>query len=166
MFLDHTYKVLLIFGGRFRCRSLIYDLFWNPLKVVVTRRPAVKDYSSVEKCTKIDDLQKTQARNKPADGSGHLNPKSGQRDKTPAPGQKGGAPTKATAHTAKQPVPAKQAAAGNNKQNATPKQSSAQATPKPAAAAAKIQKKPKKKHQQHDLVVTIDLVSTSTIDKY
>ncbi|XP_037921203.1 calmodulin-like isoform X2 [Hermetia illucens] len=100
---------------------------------------------------------RSKARNKPADGSGHLNPKSGQRDKTPAPGQKGGAPTKATAHTAKQPVPAKQAAAGNNKQNATPKQSSAQATPKPAAAAAKIQKKPKKKHQQHDLVVTIDL---------
>lgn len=46
--------------------------------------------------------QRSKARNKPADGSGHLK----QREKTPTPGHKGGQ-AKATAHSAKQPPPGK-----------------------------------------------------------
>ncbi|XP_055682758.1 calmodulin-A-like isoform X4 [Lutzomyia longipalpis] len=74
---------------------------------------------------------RNKARNKPADGSGHLRQSSAQREKTPS-GQRG-APAKATAHSAKGPAPAKQQAAQASK------------------------KKPKKKHQQHDLIVRIDL---------
>ncbi|XP_055371477.1 calmodulin-A-like isoform X2 [Condylostylus longicornis] len=95
---------------------------------------------------------RSKARNKPADGSDHHRNKSGQRDKTPGPGQKG-APAKATAHTAKQPAPGKQ----GSKQLSSSKQSlQLPPAPKPVATVAKG-KKPKKKHQQHDLVVTIDL---------
>lgn len=73
-----------------------------------------------------------------------------QREKTPS-GQRGGAPAKASAHSAKQPAPAKQP--GSNK-SSTPslyKPSQPKAVPK--------QKPKKKKNQQHDLIVTIDLVS-------
>lgn len=91
--------------------------------------------------------QKFQARNKPADGS---TPRvAGQKSAVPG---KGG-PAKATAHSAKNPAPAKQAVAqkqGGSKGSASP--------PKPVAAApGKTQKK--KKNQQHDLIVTINLVS-------
>lgn len=88
-----------------------------------------------------------QARNKPADGSGHLTQK--QREKTPS-GQKGGAPAKASAHSAKQPAPAKQTP--SNK-------SSTQTLYKPQPKPIPKQKPKKKKNQQHDLIVTIDLVS-------
>lgn len=98
----------------------------------------------------------SQARNKPADGSSH-NAKSGQRDKTPGPGQKGGAPAKATAHSAKQPAPAKQSSCSSSKGSLTPKHSLSAGPPKTGAALAKSQKKGKKKHQTYDLVVKIDL---------
>lgn len=90
------------------------------------------------------------ARNKPADGSATLAQKN--RDKTPA-GQKGCAPTKATAHTVKQQPNSKQGSikGGTDK----PKLNN---PPTPKATAAKAQQKKKKKHQQHDLLVTIDLV--------
>lgn len=88
-----------------------------------------------------------QARNKPADGSGHLTQK--QREKTPS-GQKGGAPAKASAHSAKQPAPAKQTPSNKS---STPSLYKPQPKPVPK------QKPKKKKNQQHDLIVTIDLVS-------
>ncbi|XP_037026495.1 calmodulin-A-like isoform X2 [Bradysia coprophila] len=88
---------------------------------------------------------RSKARNKPADGSGHLTQK--QREKTPS-GQKGGAPAKASAHSAKQPAPAKQTA--SNK-------SSTQTLYKPQPKPIPKQKPKKKKNQQHDLIVTIDL---------
>uniref|UniRef100_A0A6B2E5I9 Putative calmodulin-like isoform x3 n=2 Tax=Phlebotominae TaxID=7198 RepID=A0A6B2E5I9_9DIPT len=95
---------------------------------------------------------RNKARNKPADGSGHLRQSSAQREKTPL-GQRG-APAKATAHSAKGPAPAKQQAAGKP---GTPKSGSqnkvAVAAPPPPPPASK--KKPKKK--QHDLIVRIDL---------
>lgn len=114
-----------------------------------------------------------QARNKPADGSGHIAATKGQRERTPS-GQKGGAPQKATAHGAKQPAPGKQSASAQQHQSQLSKHSSQQsiyaaqnkaataaavaaaaAAPKPAS---KTQKK-KKKNTQYDLTVTIDLVS-------
>lgn len=116
-----------------------------------------------------------QARNKPADGSGHIaNANKGQRERTPS-GQKGGAPQKATAHGAKQPAPGKQQSGGAHQhQSQLSKHSSQQsiyaAGQKAAAAAAvatassapkpasKTQKK-KKKNTQYDLTVKIDLVS-------
>ncbi|XP_059616245.1 calmodulin-A-like isoform X3 [Phlebotomus argentipes] len=92
------------------------------------------------------------ARNKPADGSGHLRQSSAQREKTPS-GQRG-APAKATAHSVKGPAPAKQ----QGGKPGTPKSASqnkvAVAAPPPPPAG---KKKPKKKHQQHDLIVRIDL---------
>ncbi|KAL5276839.1 hypothetical protein ACFFRR_002198 [Megaselia abdita] len=103
--------------------------------------------------------QRSKARNKPADGSQHTISKSGSRDKTPAPGQKGGQPAKATAHSAKN-APAKQAAANNSKGSSKQQTPTTPAPPAPKAAppaaGGKNQKK-KKKHQQYDLVVKIDL---------
>lgn len=88
-----------------------------------------------------------QARNKPADGSHAQKLQSGQ--KTPVLGQKG--------------APAKPPGAKPGQKPAAQKgQPKPQAPAKVAAAsAAKPGKKPKKghKHQQHDLIVTIDLVS-------
>lgn len=89
-----------------------------------------------------------QARNKPADGS---TPRvAGQKA---APGK--GGPAKATAHSAKNPAPAKQQQAVAQKQGGSKGTAS---PPKPVAVApGKTQKK--KKNQQHDLIVTINLVS-------
>lgn len=77
-----------------------------------------------------------------------------QREKTPS-GQKGGAPAKATAHSAKQPAPAKQQSLSkNSSQTIYPAKSQSQVKP-----VSKNGKPKKKKNQQHDLIVTIDLVS-------
>lgn len=79
----------------------------------------------------------SQARNKPADGSGHLHQKSGQQQGKGCQGAGGkGAP------------PNKPSAQKGQVKTAPPK----------AAAATKSNRKHKKK-QQHDLHVTIDLVS-------
>lgn len=81
---------------------------------------------------------KSKARNKPADGSGHVNQKG-----TP----KGGAST-----PVKKPPSAQKGAVK------TPGSKSGTSTPKPGPPSAALKKDNKKKrHQQHDLVVTIDL---------
>lgn len=95
----------------------------------------------------------SQARNKPADGS-HP-PKSASREKTPVgtkPGTPSGAkpaagqPKAATAHAPKPPSAQK----GEVKAKEQPK-------PKPAPPAPPKTKKKGQRHQQHDLVVTINL---------
>nr|CAD7258071.1 unnamed protein product [Timema shepardi] len=80
------------------------------------------------------------ARNKPADGSGHVNQKGQAGQKAPVAGQKGG-----------QTKPAQK----------PPTAQKGQVKAQPKAAAVKGGKKNKKgqRHQQHDLIVTIDLVS-------
>lgn len=93
-----------------------------------------------------------QARNKPVDGSTHVskNLQAGQR--TPTHG-----PKSAAGKTPAKPV---------QKQAAQKGQPIKQAPAKAAATANnKSMKKPKKggKHHQHDLIVTIDLVSYYTI---
>ncbi|GLV40786.1 Calmodulin [Carabus blaptoides fortunei] len=82
------------------------------------------------------------ARNKPADG-GHVTQKLQSGQKTPVLGQKG-APAKPPVKPGQKPAAQK----GQPKQQAPAK-----------AAAIKAGKKPKKghKHQQHDLIVTINL---------
>lgn len=97
---------------------------------------------------------RSKARNKPADGS-HPQ-KAASREKTPV-GTKAstpstgkpssGQPKAATAHTPKPPSAQK----GEVKAKAQPKP----APPPPKPAPGKVQKK--KKHQQHDLIVTINL---------
>nr|CAD7412439.1 unnamed protein product [Timema cristinae] len=78
------------------------------------------------------------ARNKPADGSGHVNQKGQAGQKAPVAGQKGG-----------QTKPAQK----------PPSAQKGQVKAQPKAAAVKGGKKNKKgqRHQQHDLIVTIDL---------
>lgn len=89
-----------------------------------------------------------------------------QREKTPIPGQKGGQPTKATAHSAKQPPP--------GKQGSVSKQGSLQKSPSsldralngelslpPAPKPAGRNKKNKKK--TYELYVKIDLVRTTSL---
>lgn len=92
-----------------------------------------------------------QARNKPADGSSHLRQSSAQRDKTPV-GQKG--PAKATAHSVKGAPPGKQH--GSRSQSLNKIQSVTQAA---VTVAQPGNKKKGKKHQPHDLIVRISLVS-------
>ncbi|KAL1494516.1 hypothetical protein ABEB36_010102 [Hypothenemus hampei] len=80
------------------------------------------------------------ARNKPADGSGHV---THARPRTPTHGAKGGPKT-----------PCKT----SQKQTAQQKGQPIKLPPAKVEAAGKKQKKPKKgKHHQHDLIVTIDL---------
>lgn len=85
-----------------------------------------------------------QARNKPADGGGHVNQKGQVGQKTPAASQKGGQ-TKAAQKPVQKPPTAQKG----------------QVKTQPKAAAVKVGKKTKKgqRHQQHDLIVTINLVS-------
>lgn len=92
-----------------------------------------------------------QARNKPADGGGHVNQKGSAGAKAPAPGQKG-APKTAQKSGQKPPT------AQKGQVKAQPKV--AVATTKTTAAGAKKNKKGQR-HQQHDLLVTIDLVSSN-----
>ncbi|XP_055682749.1 calmodulin-like isoform X1 [Lutzomyia longipalpis] len=115
--------------------------------------PAARNRNKARSVSTSSFRSLSQARNKPADGSGHLRQSSAQREKTPS-GQRG-APAKATAHSAKGPAPAKQQAAQGKP--GTPKSASQNkvAVPPPPPPASK--KKPKKKHQQHDLIVRIDL---------
>ena len=86
-----------------------------------------------------------QARNKPADGGGHVNQKGQAGQKTPVASQKGGQ-TKAVQKPAQKPPTAQKG----------------QVKTQPKAAAVKGGKKTKKgqRHQQHDLIVTINLVSS------
>ncbi|KAF4526498.1 hypothetical protein B566_EDAN013786 [Ephemera danica] len=90
------------------------------------------------------------ARNKPADGSGHVNQKgqAGQKG-TPTTGSKG-SQGKTTGQK-----PAQKPTAQKGQVKAPPK----------AASANKPGKKNKKgqRHQQHDLIVTIDLVSLASV---
>nr|CAD7196343.1 unnamed protein product [Timema douglasi] len=83
------------------------------------------------------------ARNKPADGSGHVNQKGQAGQKAPVAGQKGG-----------QTKPAQK----------PPTAQKGQVKAQPKAAAVKGGKKNKKgqRHQQHDLIVTIDLLCYSS----
>jgi len=85
-----------------------------------------------------------QARNKPADGGGHVNQKGQAGQKTPVASQKSGQ-TKAAQKPAQKPPTAQKG----------------QVKTQPKAAAVKGGKKSKKgqRHQQHDLIVTINLVS-------
>lgn len=84
-----------------------------------------------------------QARNKPADGSGHVNQKGQSGQKAPAQGQQG--------KTGQKP---------QQKPTAQKGQVKAQSQPKAAATkAGGKQKKKGHKNQQYDLVVTINLVS-------
>jgi hypothetical protein len=85
-----------------------------------------------------------QARNKPADGSGHVNQKGQAGQKTPVASQKGGQTKTSQKPTQKPPTAQK-----------------GQVKTQPKAAAVKGGKKTKKgqRHQQHDLIVTINLVS-------
>jgi hypothetical protein len=85
-----------------------------------------------------------QARNKPADGGGHVNQKGQAGQKTPVASQKGGQ-TKTAQKPAQKPPTAQKG----------------QVKTQPKAAAVKGGKKTKKgqRHQQHDLIVTINLVS-------
>jgi hypothetical protein len=85
-----------------------------------------------------------QARNKPADGGGHVNQKGQAGQKTPVASQKGGQ-TKAAQKPVQKPPTAQKG----------------QVKTQPKAASVKGGKKTKKgqRHQQHDLIVTINLVS-------
>jgi len=85
-----------------------------------------------------------QARNKPADGGGHVNQKGQAGQKTPVAGQKSGQ-TKTAQKPAQKPPTAQKG----------------QVKTQPKAASVKGGKKTKKgqRHQQHDLIVTINLVS-------
>lgn len=84
-----------------------------------------------------------QARNKPADGGGHVNQKgaTGQKSSTPA--------AKASQTPVKKPPTA---------QKGQVKQTQVKPAPPPVKAVNKKNKKGQR-HQQHDLVVTINLVS-------
>lgn len=86
-----------------------------------------------------------QARNKPADGSGHVN-------------QKGVGPKSGGTPVKKPPTAQK-----GSVKTPTPKQGQPQGTPKPAAPPPLKKDNKKKRHQQYDLVVTIDLVSSSVL---
>ncbi|CAB3261729.1 unnamed protein product [Arctia plantaginis] len=86
------------------------------------------------------------ARNKPADGSGHVNLKNAAGQKATTPCQKGGPKT-----------PVKPSAQKGAAKTAPPKQAAA------AAAAVKTPQGKKKKghkHQQYELIVTINLLIT------
>jgi hypothetical protein len=87
-----------------------------------------------------------QARNKPADGGGHVNQKGQAGQKTPAASQKSGQ-TKAAQKPVQKPPTAQKG----------------QVKTQPKAASVKGGKKTKKgqRNQQHDLIVTINLVSLS-----
>uniref|UniRef100_U5EQS4 Putative calmodulin n=1 Tax=Corethrella appendiculata TaxID=1370023 RepID=U5EQS4_9DIPT len=91
--------------------------------------------------------QRSKARGKPGDGSGHIH----QRDKTPSTK---GVPAKATAHSAKQPPPGKQQVGQSQRSNSI-KSSTTSLPQVPAKSAQK--KKNKKKNQTYDLVVRINL---------
>lgn len=80
---------------------------------------------------------KSKARNKPADGSGHVNQK--------------GVPKGATTPVKKPPTAQKGAV-----KTPAPKANTQPSTPKPPPPVLKKDNK-KKRHQQHDLIVTIDL---------
>ncbi|KAJ9577040.1 hypothetical protein L9F63_006388, partial [Diploptera punctata] len=82
------------------------------------------------------------ARNKPADGGGHVNQKGQAGQKTPVASQKGGQ-TKSAQKPAQKPPTAQKG----------------QVKTQPKAASVKGGKKSKKgqRHQQHDLIVTINL---------
>ncbi|KAF7265735.1 hypothetical protein GWI33_020818 [Rhynchophorus ferrugineus] len=98
-------------------------------------------------CNEVEPIKGfvTKARNKPADGSGHVTQ---PRPRTPTHASKGG--PKTPCKTSQKPVAAQQ-------KGQPIKQAPAKVE---AAAAAKKTKKPKKgKHHQHDLIVTINLVS-------
>lgn len=86
-----------------------------------------------------------QARNKPADGSGHVTQ---PRPRTPTHGAKGGPKT---------PCKSSQKQ-GTAQQKGQPIK---QAPAKVDAVGKKTKKTKKGKHHQHDLIVTIDLVSCS-----
>ncbi|XP_075237394.1 calmodulin-like isoform X2 [Lycorma delicatula] len=91
---------------------------------------------------------KSKARNKPADGGGHVNQKG-------VTGQKGGQQTAvktATAH-AQTPVKKQPPSAQKGQVKTQPKPAPPPAAPKPPAK----KNDKKKRHQQYDLVVTIDL---------
>jgi hypothetical protein len=85
-----------------------------------------------------------QARNKPADGSGHVNQKGQAGQKTPVASQKSG-----QAKSAQKPV------------QKPPTAQKGQVKTQPKTASGKGGKKTKKgqRNQQHDLIVTINLVS-------
>ncbi|XP_060523392.1 calmodulin-A-like isoform X2 [Cylas formicarius] len=88
---------------------------------------------------------RSKARNKPADGSGHVGQKHQTGPRTPTHGPKGAGP--------KTPCKTKNQAAAQQKGQPI-KQAPAKIE---AAAAIKKTKKPKKKNHQHDLIVTINL---------
>lgn len=84
-----------------------------------------------------------QARGKPTDGVGHVNQKGASGQKAPAGGQKGAPGAKGAAKPAQKP------SAQKGQVKVTPK-----------AASVKTGKNKKKgQRQQHDLIVTINLVS-------
>ncbi|KAK7863906.1 hypothetical protein R5R35_014476 [Gryllus longicercus] len=87
---------------------------------------------------------RSKARNKPADGGGHVNQKGQAGQKTPVTAQKNAQGKNAQAKTAQKPP--------------TAQKGQVKTQPK-AAPPAKGAKKNKKgqRHQQHDLIVTIDL---------
>ncbi|KPI95709.1 hypothetical protein RR46_11422, partial [Papilio xuthus] len=94
-----------------------------------------------------------QARNKPADGGGHVNQKNATGQKATPPCQKG-ASTKGGPKTPVKPSAQKGAA-----KTAPPKQAAAAAVKTPQG-----KKKKGHKHQQYELIVTINLEnSPSTI---
>ncbi|CAO1393485.1 unnamed protein product [Diamesa serratosioi] len=92
----------------------------------------------------------SQARNKPADGSR-------QRDKTPAPGQKGGQPVKQQAHSAKQPPPGKQGSISLSKTGSIHKSASSFDAPLSLPPAVKPGRNKKNKKKTYELYVKIDL---------
>ncbi|GBP05308.1 hypothetical protein EVAR_76749_1 [Eumeta japonica] len=87
------------------------------------------------------------ARNKPADGGGHVNQKNAAGQKTQQPCQKGAA-TKGGPKTPVKPTAQKGAA-----KTAPPKQAAAAGTKTPQG-----KKKKGHKHQQYELIVTINLL--------
>ncbi|XP_076249908.1 calmodulin-alpha-like isoform X2 [Rhynchophorus ferrugineus] len=108
-------------------------------------RMILKEKDKRRKSSKEDFIPRTKskARNKPADGSGHVTQ---PRPRTPTHASKGG--PKTPCKTSQKPVAAQQ-------KGQPIKQAPAKVE---AAAAAKKTKKPKKgKHHQHDLIVTINL---------
>ncbi|XP_045483868.1 calmodulin-beta isoform X2 [Pieris rapae] len=83
----------------------------------------------------------SQARNKPADGGGHVNQKNAAGQKVTSGGQKGGPKT-----------PVKPSAQKGSVKTAPPKQAAAAAVKTPQG-----KKKKGHKHQQYELIVTINL---------
>ncbi|KAG8225739.1 hypothetical protein J437_LFUL012882 [Ladona fulva] len=110
------------------------------------------------------------ARNKPADGGGHVNQKggaAGAKAAAGAAGVKGGAAGKTAGGGGGGGGGAKAGAGGQKPPTAQKGQVKA-APSKAAAAKGPAGKKNKKgqRHQQHDLIVTIDLVSARTDDYF